>query len=66
MSTTEDFSFGNFPQDVLDQGYAPAQLVANGANLTGTPSERYVLCPEMLIRHDAFGVTYTIGVKGTF
>ncbi len=34
VSSTEDFTLNNVPQDIIDQGYTPAQLVANGANIT--------------------------------
>jgi hypothetical protein len=38
----------------------------NIANLTGEPSYRYALRPEIITRHGEFGAKYTIGVKGDF
>jgi len=43
-----------------------ATFFLNIANLTGEPSYRYALRPEILTRHGAFGAKYTVGVRGNF
>jgi iron complex outermembrane recepter protein len=43
-----------------------ATLYLNIANLTGAPSYRYALRPEIITRHGEFGAKYTIGVRGDF
>jgi iron complex outermembrane receptor protein len=43
-----------------------ATLFMNIANLTGEPSYRYALRPEIITRHGEFGAKYTIGVRGDF
>jgi len=43
-----------------------AIVFVNIANLTASPSVRYAVNDQNLIRHGAFGAKYTIGVKGAF